>query len=409
MKRVVLMLILGLVLSMPAHAGDLPNERLNAFAKRMVLRHGEAIGYPVNQNVEMKDFYAWYVASGLADVAMNNVGNPRKDSTYSLNTHEFENEVIDFFAPGFGFESAETWGIVTASGTDGNNHGIYFGVKYLLAKTKMRPVLYVSDEAHYSVKKLGDLQNLELRLIPSDEMGRMRIDEFEKALDPSKPALVVVAIGTTFKGAIDDQAAIDAALKRKKPLAVYRHLDAALFGGYLPFSAHKEIIDRKKLPFDSIAVSGHKFFGFDEPLGFFITSKEVLDNQNPFKVNYLNDAVPTITCSRSALAALKFWWKVTRTGREGFQRQAAQMLENTRYLKAKLDELKHPAWVNPASNTVFFKRPGQAVMRKWDLAPDEDSRFGGPLAHNIVMQHETPDTIDRFIEDLKKELAGQKL
>jgi histidine decarboxylase len=405
----VLLVVLGILLSLPAQAENLPNERLNAFAKRMVERHSQAIGYPVNQNVEMKDFYRWYIESGLADVAMNNVGNPRKDSPYSLNTHEYENEVIDFFAPGFGFEPAETWGIVTASGTDGNNHGIYFGVKYLLAKTKMRPVLYVSDEAHYSIKKLGDLQNLDLRLIPSDEMGRMRMDEFEKALDPSKPALVVVAIGTTFKGAIDDQVEIDAILAKKRPLAVYRHLDAALFGGYLPFSEHKDIINRKKIHFDSVAVSGHKFFGFDEPLGFFITSNEVLNNQNPFKVNYLTDAVPTITCSRSALAALKFWWKVKRTGREGFQKQAAQLLQNTKHLKARLDEIKYPAWVNPYSNTVFFKRPSPEIMKKWDLAPEEDPRFGGPLAHEIVMQHETPDVMDRFLEDLKKDLAGGKI
>jgi len=406
MNRFVLFAMAFLVLCLPVQAENLPNERLNKFAKRMVERHGYAIGYPVNQNVELKDFYLWYAESGLADVAMNNVGNPRKDSPYDLNTHEYENEVINFFAPLYGFDLPETWGIVTYSGTDGNNHGVYFGVKYLVAKTKMRPVLYVSDEAHYSIKKLGDLQNLDMRLIPSDEMGRMNIAEFEKVLDITKPALIVAAIGTTFKGGIDDQTAIDAVLQRKKPIATYRHLDAALFGGFLPFSEHKWIIDRKKMHFDSIAVSGHKFFGLDEPMGLFITSKEVLDNQNPFKVNYLNDAVPTITCSRSALAPLKFWWKIKKTGLEGFQKQAAQLLENTRYLKAKLDEIKYPSWANQYSNTVFFMRPSEAIMKKWDLAPEEDPRFGGALSHDIIMQHETPEVIDRFIEDLKKDQAS---
>lgn len=46
--------------------------------------------------------------------------------------------------------------------------------------TGLKPVVYVSDEAHYSNMRLCDLQNLDLELIKSDAMG------------------------STFKGAIDD-------------------------------------------------------------------------------------------------------------------------------------------------------------------------------------------------------------
>jgi histidine decarboxylase len=172
-----------LALSLPAFAGDVDMVRLNAFAKKMVEGKKQAIGYPVNQNVDLQEFYRWFADSGLANVAMNNVGNPRKDSLFSLNTHEFENEVIDFFAPLYGFAKNDAWGIVTHSGTDGNNHGVYFGVKYLLSKSKKKPILYVSDQAHYSIKKLGDLQSLDMRLIPADIKGQMDIKAFEKALN----------------------------------------------------------------------------------------------------------------------------------------------------------------------------------------------------------------------------------
>ncbi|MFZ3045003.1 MAG: aminotransferase class V-fold PLP-dependent enzyme, partial [Desulfatirhabdiaceae bacterium] len=275
-----------------AFAGPIPMDRMNSFAAEMIKKKHFAVGYPVNENLNMKDFYKWFVETGLCNVSMNNVGNPRKDSAM-MNTHQFENEVIDYFGSLFGFKSEETWGIVTHSGTDGNMHGMYFGVKYLQARTKQLPVVYVSEEAHYSIKKLADMQNLTMKLIPAGPMGQMDIDAFTKAIDPSKPALVVVAIGTTFKGAIDDHAAIDAALKKANPPAVYKMLDAALFGGYLPFSAHRDIVNRQKLSFDAIAVSGHKFFGFDEPLGLFITTRDVFNSQNPFQVPYLNDAVPT--------------------------------------------------------------------------------------------------------------------
>ena len=387
-----------------AHAATIPMKRMNAFAREVIKRKQHAVGYPINQNLNMKDFYQWFVDSGLCNVSMNNVGNPRKESAL-MNSHAFENEVIDYFAPLFGFDPKETWGMVTHSGTDGNMHGMYFGVKYLQAKTKQLPIVYVSDQAHYSIKKLADLQNLELRIIPAVPMGQMDVAAFEKAIDPQKPALVVVAIGTTFKGAIDDHPAIAAALGRAKPPAVYTMLDAALFGGYLPFSPFKDIVNRQKLPYDAIAVSGHKFFGFDEPLGLFITTNEVFNSQNPFRVTYLNDAVPTITCSRSALGALKFWWQMTRNGEKEYKRQAAYILETAQYQKKKLDEMNYPAWLNPMSNTVFFKRPGDWIMKKWDLAPDHDERLGGDLAHEILMQHEGRKTVDEFIADLKKDVS----
>jgi len=89
--------------------------RLNTFAERIVANKKWTVGYPVNQVVQLKDFYEWYAVSGLADVAMNNVGNPRKESIFSLNTHEFENEVIDYFAPFYGFKKEDVWGVVTNS------------------------------------------------------------------------------------------------------------------------------------------------------------------------------------------------------------------------------------------------------------------------------------------------------
>ncbi len=116
--------------------------------------------------------------------------------------------------------------------TDGNNHGIYFGAKYLKKKTGIKPVMYVSDSAHYSSR---------------------------------------------------------------------RHIDGSLFGAYLPYTEYKDIVNRNVTLFDSIAVSGHNFFGMDEPAGFFITTKEVRDNQTRYDVPYLNCSMPMINCSRSAV------------------------------------------------------------------------------------------------------------
>lgn len=397
----VFLFIFSLSYSAKIFSGEISFTRLNDFAQRMHMLQKKLVGYPVNQNTELKEFYEWYLSSELYKVAMNNVGDPQKADIIAMNTHEFENEVINFFAPLYGFSKDEVWGIVTASGTDGNSHGMYFGTRQLFSQTKMRPVCYVSEEAHYSIMRLAEVQNLELRLIKADKEGKMMVSEFEKALDPSKPALVVIAMGTTFKGAIDDQAAIDAVIRKKKPVAVYRHVDAALFGGYLPFTENKALVDRKSVYFDSIAVSGHKFFGFDEPMGIFLTTKNTLNQTNPFEVDYLNQAVPTISCSRSALSALKFWWKINKTGMEGFKAQAKTILANAQYLESSFKKNNWPVWRGEYSNTVYFLRPGKSVMEKYGLAPEFDSRLGGDLAHVVVMQNVSREAMDEIVNDIK--------
>lgn len=104
---------------------------------------------------------------------VNNAGDPFHPHGEIINALSFEREVIKFFGPLYGFDKNNLWGFVTFSGTNGNNHGIYFGAKYLEKVTGKKPVLYVSDTAHYSNMRLGDLQNLEMVLITSDEHGRM--------------------------------------------------------------------------------------------------------------------------------------------------------------------------------------------------------------------------------------------
>ena len=208
-----------------------------------------------------------------------------------MSSQAFERDVIEYFAPLYGFEKDKVWGIVTHSGTDGNNHGTYFGANYLYNKTGKRPIVYVSDEAHYSNMRLCGLQNLEVRLIKSDAMGRMIPEELEKALDTSRPTLMVYAMGSTFKGAIDDQDALNAVLDRPLEMPVYRHVDAALFGGYLPFTAYRDLVSHKKMRFDAIAISGHKFFGIDSPSGLFLSQKMHMAKPEPEIFRAVDEAV----------------------------------------------------------------------------------------------------------------------
>lgn len=410
------MLMRGLMIGLTALSGSLALsaqvvvssgfEQLDRWASECLAERSMTLGYPGNNDIRLEEFYRWYTGNNLESMIINNAGDPFEEGDHTLSSLDFEREVIQYFAPKYGFDGNDLWGIVTMSGTDGNNHGIYFGVNYLKRKTGKMPVVYVSDEAHYSNYRLCDLQHLEVRLVKSDSMGRMVPDSLEKVLDPTRPCLIVYAMGSTFKGAIDDQKALDDVLARHEGMAVYRHVDAALFGGYLPFTEYKDLVDRRKTGFDSISVSGHKFFGIDSPCGLFITTRDVYDNQSTYDISYLNANMRMINCSRSGIELLKFWWLMKTVGDEGWTEQAARIFENTRYLKSELKRIGWPYWNNEYSNTVIFRRPSAKVVRKYNLACGEDAAFGGKLSHVVVMQHVTKDSIDRLIADLRNETVS---
>ena len=387
----------------------LSDEELVKLCKNTYFRIDESIGYPVNQNSNIIGFYDWYTKTGLCDRMADNVGDPFDvDNYFAISSMGIEKKVIEMFAPYYDIPNDQIWGFVTNSCTDSNNHGLYFGYHKLLNETGITPIVYVSKEAHYSNRRLADLQNLECRLIDFDEHGSMDIECLRKNLDPTRPALIVMALGTTFMGGLDNMLEIDKVIQEVKPVAVYRHVDAALFGGYLPFTEHKDLVSMRKMKYDSIAVSGHKFFGVDEPCGLFLTRKDVFTAQTSYKVDYLNSNMAMISCSRSALHPLKFYWVMTKVGEEKLKEQAAEFLNNTEYLQEQFNAINYPAWHNNLSNTVYFKRPADWIIDKYCLACGKIPFYSGDLCHIVVMQNVKKRIIDNFIADLKLSLENKE-
>lgn len=394
-----------LALTMPGYTTSmaqvtLPSgfEKLDKWAEECIARNDMSLGYPGNNDTKLHKFYEWYTANNMESMVLNNAGDPFATGDHTLSSLDFEREVIEHFGPKYGFEKDDLWGLVTMSGTDGNNHGIYFGVNYLKNKTGKMPVVYVSDEAHYSNYRLCDLQHLDVRLVKSDDMGRMIPDSLEKVLDTTRPCLIIYAMGSTLKGAIDNQPALNKVLARHKDMEIYRHVDAALFGGYLPFTIYKYMVNRQKSEFESISISGHKFFGIDSPCGLFITSRHIYDEQTTYDIAYLNANMRMINCSRSAVEPIKFWWLIQTIGDKGWTEQANAIIENTEYLKKQLERAKWPYWHNKYSNTVLFKRPSEEIVSKYNLACGK--AFGQDVSHIVVMQHVNKQAIDTFITDL---------
>ena len=392
--------------------------RLRAMAGLDARRTG-MLGYPVNMSYPPDAFFEWrrrLASVGVDRFPFNNVGDPTEHGHYPFNTHAIERDVVARFARQYGFPADDAWGFVTHSGTDSNMHGMYVGRTVLRARTGRTPRVYFTDEAHYSIQILADLLGLEWVPVAARPGGEMDEDDLARLLDerPDEPALVVLTVGTTFKGAVDPIDAVNAALRGRES---YVHLDAALFGGYLPRTAHAPFLAHEPpghgAPrYDSIAVSCHKFFGLPSPAGIFVCSLAAFEEfhlafARVHDPAYILHVPGTITCSRDAVKPAEFLFYASDEDAPRQRDDAARILRDTDYLigemRSRLSRFD-PVRAGPMSNTVYFRRPRGEVVERWVLATMDVERDGetSPHAHVVVMPHARRAVLDRFLEDMER-------
>jgi len=260
------------------------------------------------------------------------------------------------------------------------------------------------------------LEKVVVETLPDGGMDPNDLEQ-KLAIHADAPALIVATVGTTFKGAIDR---LDLIRPKLRGYPSYVHLDAALFGGYLPFTKFaREVAFENRSEnaavgvgrYDSIAVSCHKFFGFPSPAGLFVTTQRRYDEfdalfskiHNP---EYIHQVPGTITCSRDAVKPAEFYYFTTPSAIARQEQDARQMLDNTTYL---LDRMRTdcpqlaPVRSNPQSNTIYFRDPGERIVNKYSLAtmnmPVAEKSI--KHAHAIVMPHVSKEVLDEFVSDLR--------
>jgi glutamate/tyrosine decarboxylase-like PLP-dependent enzyme len=379
------------------------------------------LGYPVNMTMPSEEFFAWrkeLQAVGIGNFAYNNVGNPFKESSIPYNTHELERELILRMGKLYAFPPSDIWGFLSHSGTDSNMHGMYMGRTLLKGRTGILPKAYFTKEAHYSIQILRDLLGLETVWVDTLSDGGMDPTDLERKLaeNSSYPALVVATVGTTFKGAVDPVDRIRQALKGH---ASYLHLDAALFGGYLPFTSHADEVayrgaaDPDTPRYESLAVSCHKYFGFPAPAGLFITTKSLFEEFNELfsrihNPEYIQQVPGTITCSRDAVKPAEFYFFSTPEAQAKLAKDAQTILANTAYLMEQMHSRFsdwQPLRMNELSNIVFFRRPSDRMVKKYSLATMhlEIGRQQRDYAHVVIMPHVTRTVLAEFLNDLEQD------
>lgn len=365
------------------HALD--EARLDKLHAELTERAHNLIGYPTNIAFDYRGLERFLT------FPMNNVGDPYGDSLYAINCHEFEREVIDFFAQLYRIQKPNYWGYVTHGGTEGNMYGLY-----LAREVCPNGVVYFSEDTHYSAMKIVHVLNMKHIVVRSQANGEMSYEDLADMLrlNRDKPVIVLANIGTTMKGAVDDLGRIRAALHENAIHHSYIHCDAALSGMMLPFIKDAPAFDFAAGA-DSIAVSGHKFIGMPMPSGAVIAKRHNVERVKA-AIEYIGASDTTIAGSRNALSTLMLWRAIHMFGRKGFEARVKACLALTDYALTRLAEIGWRAWANPCANTVVLDRPPREIVRKWQLAVKDD------IAHIIVMPHVDQAQIDAFIADLRR-------
>lgn len=378
----------------PSQLGKI-NAIICEYVDRMKVRSDYHLGYPYNLTFDLD------VLKPLQNYSINNLGDPFIESNYGVHSREFEIGVLNWFAQLWEINKQDMWGYITNCGTEGNLHGILVG-----RENHPDAVLLCSKESHYSVMKAARMYRIDAKEIDTVPSGEISYSSLREELQHQYPRHVIINlnIGTTVKGAVDD---IDEVLRALEDCGYkedmfYIHCDGALFGMMIPFVKDAPRVTFKK-PIGSISVSGHKFIGSPVPCGVVITRARYIKALST-EVEYLNSRDATIMGSRNGHAAIYLWYNLSIKGKEGFQNDVVQCLENANYLKAKLDALGVTTMLNDLSCTVVFENPkDEAFIRKWQLACE------GHIAHAVIMQNVTKAKLDMFVDEFHKLRQKQAL
>jgi glutamate/tyrosine decarboxylase-like PLP-dependent enzyme len=175
---------------------------------------------------------------------------------------QLELTVLDWFKEWIGYPETAA-GVLVSGGSAANQTALACAREALLGPMSDRVVLYAADQTHSSVAKAARLMGFrpdQVRVLPTDDRHRMRVDALEGAMDADvanglQPLIVSANAGATNTGAVDPLPEI-AALCRER--GVWLHVDGA-YGGFAALTERgRRALDGIELA-DSVTLDPHKW------------------------------------------------------------------------------------------------------------------------------------------------------
>ncbi|KDR09499.1 Cysteine sulfinic acid decarboxylase, partial [Zootermopsis nevadensis] len=315
-----------------------------------VIQYSVKTGHPffVNQLFSSIDPYG-LVGQWLGDALNPSVYTYEVSPVFTL----MEETVLCEMRHIIGFPHGHGDGIFCPGGSIANGYAISCARYYHMPDVKNkglhgmpRLVLFTSEDAHYSIKKMASLLGLgsdNVYLVHCNSKGKMDVQHLEQQIqtaleEGAVPFMVSATAGTTVLGAFDPIPEIADLCSKYK---LWLHVDAAWGGGALVSKKHRHLLEGIERA-DSVTWNPHKLLTAPQQCSTFLlrhvgvlsachsASAQYLFQKDKFYDTKYDTGDKHIQCGRRA-DVLKFWFMWKAKGTIGLEKHIDTVFDNATY------------------------------------------------------------------------------
>jgi aromatic-L-amino-acid/L-tryptophan decarboxylase len=240
---------------------------------------------------------------------------------------EVELLVLDWFKDFLGYPT-EAKGILTSGGSEANLTALVVAREPLSLPDRMRIVLYVTEQRHWSIDRAAKVIGLapeQVRPVATDDHFRLRVSALADAVRQDRkagrlPWVVVANAGATNTGAVDPLAELATWCQAER---LWLHVDAAYgWPAVLIPAGRRQLVGIAQA--DSVTLDPHKWFAQTFEAGcLLVRNGPLLARTFAMRPVYLQDVAPAddeINFADHGIAltrrfrALKIWFSVKALG-----------------------------------------------------------------------------------------------
>ncbi len=204
--------------------------------------------------------------------------------------------VLDWFKTFLGYPY-EAMGLLTSGGSEANLTALVVARERLPFDDRLFAVLYTSEHRHWSLDRAVKIIGMhpdQIRALPADEDGRLRVDLLIEAIADDRrngrvPWAVVANAGATNTGSVDPLAELADICATEK---LWLHADAA-YGWPMVLTEDGQRVMAGLDRADSITLDPHKWFGQTFDAGCLMVRRgDALPETFAMRPEYMQDVTP---------------------------------------------------------------------------------------------------------------------
>jgi glutamate/tyrosine decarboxylase-like PLP-dependent enzyme len=306
--------------------------------------------------------------------------------------------VLDWFREWVGYPE-DAAGVLVSGGSAANLTALACARETRIGEMDERAVVYMSDQTHSSVAKAArglGFRPDQVRVIPTDELGRMRGEALRSAIAADLaaarvPLMVVANAGTTGVGAVDPLRELSEICRDH---GIWLHVDGA-YGAFACITERgRRVLDGMELA-DSIALDPHKWLYQPIEVGALLV-RDGASLRRGFEISpdYLEDIKASerevnfadlgLQLTRSC-RALKLWISLRYFGVGAFRAAIDRSLDLALHAQRQIEASPELELMSPASLGVvtFRRRPSgvddEAVLERINVDIADRIERGGDV------------------------------